>query len=129
MQRKRLTVDERLELIRLYRDEGWHIVHLARKYGIHHKSVQAWVEDVIRNVAPLTHCPQEIAEKSAQYSGRLNRPKFGYTYEEYLEQDERRREKKRLSCTHEHIAIICLDCGTHFEKTKTKPAAAQVIFM
>jgi hypothetical protein len=67
-------------------------------------------------VPEINYCPQPVVEKSAQYKGRLNRPKMEYTYYEYLNIEELRRAKKRAECTHAKVAIICTCCGTHFEK-------------
>lgn len=91
--------------------------------------MQQWLRGIERIAPPLDHCPQELEEQSAHLNGKINRPKFSYTYAEYLERDLRRKAKLKEICTHTRIAIICLECGTHFEATKHKPAAARVTFI
>lgn len=105
-------------------------MHLVRKFEVHHSSIQHHVANLTRKVPPINHCPQEIAEKSAQYSSwKRNRPRNFNSYEEYLEEEERRKMKRRAACTHKRLVVICLDCTEHLEETKTHKAKVKVTFL
>lgn len=95
----------------LYIHDGWHIIELARKYDIHHTSVIHHVQHLqrVNPARPL--------------------PKWAKTYEDYLAEEQRRREKQRLTCGHDHIVIICTHCGQHFEETKHRSALARIVFI
>lgn len=129
MQQK-LRPDQKAELVSLFSDHGWRIMHLVRKYHVHHSTVQHHVSGVPRNVQPIDYCPQEIAEESAQYSSwKRNRPRNFGSYEEYLEEEDRKKQKKRENCKHTRVAIICLECTEHLEETRTHKAKAKIEFI
>lgn len=105
-------------------------MHLARYYNMPHASIQHHLAGVVRKVAPLTYCPDEAVEASAHVSGwRMNRAKEHKTYEEYCEEDRLRKSKKRATCTHARLVVICLNCGEHLEKTKMHEAKVRVEFI
>ena len=111
---------------RLYQNEGWHIIHLARYFDIHHSSVQQHIQNLPRNVPPVEYCPPEVDDL---YHSRQKRSILDYSYDEHVDMERRRRAKQRATCPHQNIVIICLKCGQHFEETKTSPAKAHVVFI
>lgn len=126
----RLTKTEVGELVNLFQDEGWHVMHLARYFNMPHASIQHHLTGVTRKVPPIDYCPPEVLEASAHVSGwRMNRAKHHKTYEEYLEEDERRRLAKRTQCIHTDLVVICRCCGEHLEETKTHKAKVTVSFI
>lgn len=126
----RLTITEVDELIRLYQDEGWHVMHLSRYYRMPHASIQHHLQGVTRRVKPIEYCPDEVVEASSHVSGwKMNRPKYHRTYEEYLAEDEKRRMAKRAQCTHNDVIVVCKCCGEHLEETKTHKAKVKVTFL
>lgn len=126
----KITALQIQELVRLYVDEGWRIMHLARKYGVAHTSVLYHTRNHQRIRPPITYCPDDVAVPSAHVQRlRQNRPKEFKLYEDYLADEEKRVEKKRRECAHEKVAIICLCCGQHFEETKNQKAKARVVFI
>lgn len=127
---KKLKQEERVELEDLFINHGWRVMHLARKYSLHHSTVQGHVEGLERKVPPIDYCPQEIVEVSAQYaSWKRNRPRTISSYEEYRRNDEQRKLKKKASCKHTRVAIICLECTEHLEETRSHNAIARVEFI
>ena len=126
----RLKIEQRQELVYLYRDEGWRVNQLARKFDIQHPSVVAHLQGIERKIKAINYCPDEIVEKSAHVSRlRSNRPRDLKTYEDYLVEEERQRMKKREACGHGQIAIICICCGQHLEETRNQKAKARVVFI
>lgn len=76
----------------------------------------------------MSFCPPEVAEQSAQYKGRMNKPKFLYTYNEYLAKEAEKMEHKRATCDHptERLVVVCLHCKEHLEATKKHPALVRI---
>lgn len=125
----KLKQADKLEIKVLYAMRGWRPMHIARKFDIAHSTVLYHVHGIKREVEPIDYCPEEIVDKSSHVrSWKRNRPIDFKTYEDYLEEDERRRVRKRHACMHDRIAIICLCCGQHFEETKNQKAKAKVTF-
>lgn len=104
-----MSVADILEMKMLYED-GWHISQLARRYNVHSSVIAPYIKNITRKT--IIKPPIDLK-----------------TYEDYLKEDEDRRERMRLKCNHKHIAIICTKCGQHFEETKSRPAAAKVTFL
>lgn len=95
-----------------------------------HASIQHHLQGVTRKVPPINYCPDEVVESSSHVSGwRMNRGKIDKTYEEYYEEERLRKAKKRATCTHSRMAVICLCCGEHLEETKMHKAMVKVEFV
>lgn len=126
----RLTSSQVNELVHLYQNAGWRVMHLSRYYDMPHASIQHHLAGVTRNVPPINHCPLEVIEASTHVSGwRMNRGRLDKTYEEYCDDERARKEKKRSACAHTRIAVICLSCGEHLEETKMHGAKVKVDFI
>lgn len=107
---RRLSSDEIQELQRLYKEEGWTVQSIAYLFDIHRSSVDWWVKDIVRN--------KPVAQK----------PKYLYTYDEYLNAEMRRMQHKRETCEHpeQKLVVICLSCKEHLEETKKHPALVRI---
>lgn len=112
--RKRLTEEQRSEVIHLYQFGGKTIAQIASHMGVHHSSVSYWLKDIVRKV-PVQHKPKGYVLK----------------YADYLEKEELNRIQKRLECKHPqtHLVVICLDCKEHLEQTKTHDAMVRIDFI
>lgn len=111
--KKRLTEDERSEMIHLYEVKGMSVAEIARQMSRHHSTVAFWLKDIIKSV------PVQA------------RKKYVLKYDDYLEQEELRRAQRRMECCHPQtrLVVICLGCGEHLEKTKTHEAMVKVDFL
>ena len=108
----KLSPEQLAELKELYVHDGWHVIELARKFNMHHTSVVHYTNKLSRQCEP-----------------RQLKTKWAYTYEEYFEEEQRRRAEKKRTCAHTHLAVICIHCGTHLEETKHQAAKVQVTFL
>jgi hypothetical protein len=79
---------------------------------------------------PIHHSTVQLHLKKAGVARRPRKKTATQDYRSYIEQEEERKRKKRLACSHQHkIAIICMHCGEHLEETRSHPALAKVILL
>lgn len=107
---RRLSSDERQELIRLYREEGWSVFAIAAFFDIHRSTVEWWIKDIAREKV------------------KFKKPKYLYTYDEYITQEANRMQRKREACKHpdRKLVVICLACKEHLEETRSHPALVRI---